>query len=382
MASGSAFFLGLLVGPVAVFLAVAATVIGATSSGWGYVVGAVVTSAGLLTKRWRRWRGLTRVGLGLLLIVAGARLLFSDGKGLHTARLPDGGWRLVNRLVDERDGTLLAAHALLLSGRLPAADARDFVPALEGAFARLRDSEGQIATPAIATWLGLQSPESFDAVVIPPEGRDSSEVAVVMLHGYTGNFAVYCWEMARSARAISALTVCPSVGPAGDWWSRRGEETLEHTFAWLARRGVRRVYLGGLSNGGLGASVLVGRAAHPGLELRGLVLISGASSKAPPPRVPVLLVEGRRDSMMPARLMRDYAQRAGPLATYVEVDSGHFAFLDRYEACEKAISAWLEDRERHAVLPGASSGGSSAGPSGVRQPGSSGRRPEHRAGAS
>ncbi|WP_309894847.1 alpha/beta hydrolase [Archangium sp.] len=352
MASSSssrlAFCLGLITGPVAVLLVVAALVIGASVSGWAYVVGAVVTSTGLLTKRWRKRRGLTRVGLALLLLVASARLLLVEGGGLHTLRLPDEGRRLTNRLLDERDGTMLAAHALLLTGRLPRSETRDFIPALEGAFTRLRNAEGPVATPAIATWLGLQSPDAFDAVVIPPEGKAAPEVAVVMLHGYTGNFAVYCWQMSRAARAISALTVCPSVGPSGDWWSRRGEETLERTFAWLARRGVRRVYLGGLSNGGVGVSVLAGRVAHPGLELRGLVLLSGGSSKAPPPRVPVLLVEGKHDSMMPARLMREIARRAGSLATYVEVDSGHFAFLDRYEQCERAIASWLVDRERAA----------------------------------
>jgi pimeloyl-ACP methyl ester carboxylesterase len=347
-ASRLAFFLGLLVSPVAAFLFVAALLIGASSSGWGYVVGAAVTSVGLLTKRWRRHRGLTRLGLALLLLVAGARLLLVEGSGsgLRTLRLPDEGTRLTNRLVEERDGTLLAAHALLLSGRLPRSDTRDFIPALEASFARMREAEGPVATPAIATWLGRQSPESFDTLVLPPEGAGATGVAVVMLHGYAGNFAVYCWEMARAARAISALTVCPSVGPAGDWWSRQGEETLERTYAWLARRGIRRVYLGGLSNGGVGANVLAGRVAHPGLELRGLVLISGGSTKAPPPRVPVLLVEGRHDSMMPARLMREVAHRAGRLATYVEVDSGHFAFLDRHETCEKAIASWLLDRER------------------------------------
>jgi hypothetical protein len=342
------FLLGLVTAPAAVLLLVAAVSVGATPSGWAYAVGGAVLSAGLLTKRWRRWRGLTRAGLGFLLLVAGARLVFVDGRGLHTLRLPDEGGRLVNRLVDERDGTLLAAHALLLSGRLPRSDTRDFVPALESAFSRLREAEGLSATPAIATWLGLQSPESFDAVVIPAKGHAAPGTAVVFLHGYTGNFAVYCWQMARAVQAISALTVCPSVGPMGDWWSRGGEETLERTFAWLARRGVRRVYLGGLSNGGVGASVLVGRAAHPGLELRGLLLISGASTKVPPPRVPVLLVEGKHDSMMPARLMREVAQRAGRLATYVELDSGHFAFLDRHEECEKAIASWLLEREREA----------------------------------
>ncbi|WNG24325.1 alpha/beta hydrolase [Cystobacter fuscus] len=340
------FALGLLLGLLAVLLFVTACLIGASPSGWGYVLGGLLLSVGLLTKRWRRWRGLTRAGLGLLLLVIGARLLLTERRDLRTLRLPDGGSRWVNRLVEERDGTLLAAHVLLRSGRIPRADARDFVPALEAAFARLRDAQGPVATPAVATWLGLQSPESFDTIVIPPPGQASPETAVVFLHGYAGNFAVYCWQMARSAQAISALTVCPSVGPAGDWGSRRGEDTLERTYAWLATRGVRRVYLGGLSNGGVGASVLVRRAAHPGLELRGLLLISGAETKAPLPQVPMLLVEGKRDTMMPARLMRELARRAGRLATYVEVDSGHFAFLDRHEACEKAIASWLLDRER------------------------------------
>src|SRR3712207_2942480 len=88
-ASRLAFCLGFVTGPIAAFLVVAATVIGASASGWGYVVGAVVTSAGLLTKRWRRRQGLTRAGLALLLLVASARLLFVDGNGLHTLRLPD-----------------------------------------------------------------------------------------------------------------------------------------------------------------------------------------------------------------------------------------------------------------------------------------------------
>lgn len=73
-----------------------------------------------------------------------------------------------------------------------------------------------------------------------------------------------------------------------------------------------------------------------------------SETKAPLPRVPMLLLEGKRDSMMPARLMREFARRAGHLATHVEVDSGHFAFLDRHEACEKAIASWLLDRERQA----------------------------------
>jgi pimeloyl-ACP methyl ester carboxylesterase len=337
---------GLIVGPVTALLLVAAMDLGASPSGWGYVFGAAVTAAGLLSMPWRSRRGLTRAGVGLLLLIASLRLLLASGDHLATLRLPSESPRLINRLVAERDGTLFAARLLLLTRQLPSSDSRDFLPALDSAFDRMEAAEGPIATPAIATWLGRQSPDDFDAVVIPPDGGKAPETAVVLLHGYAGNFAVYCWQLSRAASAISALTVCPSVGPVGDWWSPQGEETLERTLAWLERRGIRRVYLAGLSNGGMGASVLVARAAHPGVELKGLVLISGASSRAPAPRIPTLIVQGRHDSMMPTPMMRAFAKRAGSLATYFEVNSGHFAFLDRYQECERAISAWLVERER------------------------------------
>jgi pimeloyl-ACP methyl ester carboxylesterase len=346
--SWSAFLVGLFAGPVALVLLVAAFSFHASVSSWGYAVGAAFTAAGLLSMPWRRRRGLTRAGVGLLLLVASARLVFAGGSGMDTLRLPSGDHRLINRLVEERDGTLFAAHVLVLTGQLPRSDTRDFIPALDSAFDRLQTASGPIATPAVATWLGLQSSEDFDTVVIPPEGARAPEIALVALHGYTGNFAVYCWQLSRAAQAISALTVCPSVGPLGDWWSPQGEETLKRTLTWLQGQGIRRVYLAGLSNGGVGASVLAGKLSRSGPELRGLVLISGASRIADTPRVPVLLVQGQHDSMFPVRRMRAFAQRAGALATTFEVNSGHFAFLDHADECERAIASWLRERERSA----------------------------------
>ncbi len=335
--------LGVLLTPVAGLLLAAAAHIGASPSGWSYSGGLVLVAVGLML----RARGLWRAGLGLIALVACSRLLFADGTLLKTVRLPEGGHRWVNRLVDERDGTLFAAHALVRLGKLPRSEASGFIPALEAAFDRMEVAEGAVATPAIATYLGLQSPESFDALVIPPARGATPDTAVVFLHGYAGNFAVYCWEMARASWTISALTVCPSVGPAGDWWSPQGASTLKATLEWLSARGVRRFYLGGLSNGGVGASVLVNRVSHPGLDLRGLVLVSGARPSAPVPEVPTLVIQGRHDSMMGTPAMRAYVERLGPRATYVELDSGHFVFLDRHLESEKAISQWLRQQEGH-----------------------------------
>lgn len=342
--AGAAFILGLFVGPIAFTLFVLAARIGASASGWGYAVGGVVLSLGLLTKPWRRRSGLTRAGLGLILAVVAVRLVAADGPRLHTELMPNAGTRYLNRLVDERDGTLLVAHALWRARQLPAEEEARALPALESAFDRLDDEAGLVATPAIATWLGLQSPDAFDTVVITPE-HPSPDTAVVMLHGFAGNFAVYCWQMARAARAISARTVCPSVGPRGDWWSEDGAKTLEKTLVWLQGQGIRRVYLAGLSNGAVGAHVLASRAMPPGVELQGLVLISGAESRAPAPKVPVLFVQGTQDTMMPARIARSVATRLGRRATWFGVNSGHFVFLDHHAACEEAITTWLRQQE-------------------------------------
>ncbi|WP_267145460.1 alpha/beta hydrolase [Myxococcus dinghuensis] len=343
---GWAFVLGLVLSPLAVLVMGEALYLGASPSGHVYAVGGLLVAAGLLTRRWRRWRGLTRGGVGLLVLVALFRVAWVGQGPVRTVRLETGRGRWLNRLVSERDGTLVAAHLLLLTGRLPARDAGDLLTTLRTAFDRIDGATGAYETPAIATYLGLQSPDDFDAVVIPPQGRAPPRVAVVFLHGFAGNFAVYCWQMAQAARAISALTVCPSVGPTGRWWGADGARTLDATLAWLASQGIRRVYLSGLSNGGVGASVLAARAMPPGLELRGLVLVSGALPSAPVPRVPTLVVQGRGDSMMPTSEVRAYVERLGALATSVEVDSGHFAFLDRRATCERAISAWLVRQER------------------------------------
>ncbi|MBN1209956.1 MAG: hypothetical protein JXB05_34210 [Myxococcaceae bacterium] len=53
--------------------------------------------------------------------------------------------------------------------------------------------------------------------------------------------------------------------------------------------------------------------------------------------------------------MRAFAQAAGPLATWFEVDSGHFAFLDRHQECERAITSWLREQEARAPIPSAPS---------------------------
>jgi pimeloyl-ACP methyl ester carboxylesterase len=69
-----------------------------------------------------------------------------------------------------------------------------------------------------------------------------------------------------------------------------------------------------------------------------LVLISG-TAPAGSPGVPILVLQGPRDSMMPAAAAREYAAAHG--ATYVELRGGHFALLLDREHAMAALTGWL-----------------------------------------
>src|SRR5215472_11626073 len=129
---------------------------------------------------------------------------------------------------------------------MPADERTALVPAMQASYVAMRASEGTTPSPVLDTLLGRQSAEAFDTIVIEPHGRPA-KAAIVFLHGYAGSFTLECWMMAEAARAIDAVTVCPATGFDGKWWTPEGERTLRATLAYVATRGVGRVYLAGLS---------------------------------------------------------------------------------------------------------------------------------------
>jgi pimeloyl-ACP methyl ester carboxylesterase len=248
----------------------------------------------------------------------------------------------VARLVPEADGVLAAARILTLTQGLNDEEAGSFEAILRASYERMGAARSA-ATPSVATYLGLQRPEAFDTVSIAGPAGAPEQAAVIFLHGYAGNFLVYCWEIAQAAAAVNALTLCPSVGSGGVWWTSGGEQTFLETLRHAREHGVQRVYLAGLSNGAAGASVIASKHAH---ELSGLILISGSRAKAPPAGLSTLVVQGNRDRMMPAALARAYAAAGG--AQYEEVEGGHLVFLSRHQRVRRIIADFLKVRE--AVL--------------------------------
>ncbi|HVH41505.1 MAG TPA: hypothetical protein VM925_04150 [Labilithrix sp.] len=315
----------------------------ATWSGVAYVLALGAIIVGLATlplrgaKRPRR-RGVTRGGVAALAAVACMRCCTAnDGESMHLTDARGASPRLVDRLLDEADVAVAGTRVLTMSGLLRD-DARELPTAMQAAYAEMRHAEGDAPSPVIGTYLGLQRPSAFDLVVIDPpeEAAAHADVAVVFLHGFAGAFDLPCWQMARAVGPLGIVTACPSTRWLGDWWSADGQAILRRTVDFLRSRGVSRVVLAGLSNGGHGASLLATR-------MRGtfsaLVLISGAAADAQPPGIPVLVIHGTKDTMASSQAARAYAARSG--ARFVALDAGHFAMLVRGAEHDGAVRDFI-----------------------------------------
>jgi esterase/lipase len=306
------------------------------------------------------WLALSAVGLACaaalasapatrrtLLLLSGAALLaWSGARGVALSRArvrmvtgPAGqSARWLGAIVDEQDVSLVGARALSWLWSLPRDERAGLVDAMRSAYVQMRDDAGLGLSPVLDTWLARQGPRAFDTLWIEAEKPATS--AVLFLHGYAGSFALTCWLVARAARAIDAVTVCPATGFAGHWGEARGERTVRATLAMLRARGIRRVYLAGLSNGGVGAIALAPRLAA---SLVGLIVISGAHSDGDAAGLPTLVVQGERDTRVAAAAARSFAARAH--ARYAGFDGGHFVLLMRREETLAAITAWLRAQE-------------------------------------
>jgi pimeloyl-ACP methyl ester carboxylesterase len=297
-----------------------------------YAVGLGAVGAGLLVRRWRLLAGCGSAMLLFALVWRGSR---GPAPGVEVTVWPDGGTRTLGRLYEERDGTVPVATLLRMGHVVDQEESRDFVPGLVRVYRQMQREVGPVPTPAVPTYLGLESPSAFDTVVFRPER--TPRFAVVFLHGYAGNFSVFCWIVARGVLPLGGVTVCPSVGPQGYWWQPSGATTLERTLTRLGQLGFRRVILAGLSNGGIGASRLALRVRE---SLSGLMLVSGCDPDAPSVGLPTLVLQGARDTRIPAAVGRACAEHNA--AEYVELDSGHFMLVDRDEDTAQAIRSWLQ----------------------------------------
>lgn len=321
-------------------LAVALVVTGSpTWSAIAYLLALGLLMAGLMTlpgekdgartvfgKKWPR--GVSRAGLIAIFAVVFVRCCSAgSGESLHMATSA----RLVDRLLDEQD-VALSGMRVLSGGRLLQDDKKELPGAMREAYAQMREEQGDAPSPFVATYLGLQRPSAYDMILVDPPGQTPT-TAVVFLHGYAGNFALPCWQIAQAVKGLDVLTACPSTTFVGAWGSPDGEETVRDVVKVLRERGITRMVLAGLSNGGYGASTL---APKLGSTFAGYVFISGVEDDAGPAGAPVLLVHGAHDSMAGYGEAVSYQSKHAN-AKLVTLNAGHFAMLVRRPEFDKAL---------------------------------------------
>lgn len=321
-----------------------------TISGIGYLFGWALAAAGLILFPWtgRNSIRLTIMGFIVLALVASVRLILitwqDPNPNIRMIALPqEKDTRWINTLIDEQDSLIVGEALFHLIGGDSLREHERISSALHADYTEMRRTQGLFSSPFVSTYLNLQGPGHFDAVIIGPEINQPPEFALVFLHGYMGNVTAQCWEIAQSLKQFDAITICPSTDWRGDWWQPQGQASLQATFEYLRKRGIQKFYLGGFSNGGIS----IGRLASQ-LEdeqgLSGLILIDGFDNAAGIRELglPVLIMEGLQDERIPPTLARQAAAEIGDRGTYVEVTGDHFLIMKQPGLVQNAIERWLE----------------------------------------
>ena len=196
----------------------------------------------------------------------------------------------------------------------------------------------------------------FYGLYVPPSySPDKAHGLVVCLHGagFTGDNYLERWQARLGDQYILA---CPTM-PMGDWWTRTAEDLVLATIRAVGARyhvDPDRVFLTGMSNGGIGA-FLIG--AHQATRFAAVAPMAGGLDNVLMPflenfrQTPLYIIHGLQDQVMPVNLSRSIDEALTELGyahVYREHDrvhpqaGGHF--FPREELPD--LVAWLGERRR------------------------------------
>jgi poly(3-hydroxybutyrate) depolymerase len=202
-------------------------------------------------------------------------------------------------------------------------------------------------------------PFSYGLYVPNSYSPDKAHGLVVCLHGagFTGDSYLERWQTRLGEGYILA---CPTIS-MGNWWTRTAEELALATIRAVEARyriDPDRVFLTGMSNGGIGA-YLIG--AHHATRFAAVVPMAAGLDEVLLPflenfrQTPLYIIHGKQDQVMPARLSRSIDEALTELGyahIYREHDrvhphaGGHF--FPREELHD--LVAWL-GRQRRDPYP-------------------------------
>lgn len=334
-----AFFTALLLG-LPLLVVCGLTLVGPPT--WETAVFGAATFAGVIGGLIAPWSPTGRwAGRAALVVIAGLiayRLVAAAGSPSITAESD----RWIDRMVPERDVAIGGTNLLMLLGQMDD-EGPVLLDGLRDGYSRMRAQEGPVPSAVISTvLLDWQGPDSHTLLrVAPPSRFNPPEAVVLFLHGTMGNVTVECWQVAQAANPLGLDVLCPSSDVRAQWASYPHRRTVEEAITRLRGQGVTRIYLAGLSSGAIGASRLA-----RDLDIEGLILISGASRRARPARVPTLVLQGRRDPRTPPGPARRYARGVGRQARYVEhPDATHWLLLSHHAWVTDQLRGWLAEQE-------------------------------------
>jgi pimeloyl-ACP methyl ester carboxylesterase len=198
------------------------------------------------------------------------------------------------------------------------------------------------------------------SLLIPPTYQASKAYAlVVCLHGFgfTGEEYLERW---RARLGEDYLLACPTY-PSGAWFTRRAEELMLETIRQTRQRyhvDPGRVFLTGMSNGGIGAW-LIGM--HHAPLFAGLAPMASGLDEVLMPflanlrNTPVYIIHGAKDQVMPVDLSRSIARELDALGypyVYREHQREHPMAGGHYFPREELpdLVAWF-NRQRREPLP-------------------------------
>jgi len=178
---------------------------------------------------------------------------------------------------------------------------------------------------------------------------------IVCLHGagFSGDAYLERWQARLDEESI---LVCPTY-PAGAWFTRRAEDLVLATIRYVTQRyhiDPDRIFLTGMSNGGIGAW-LIGM--HHAPLFAGLAPMAGGLDDVLMPFVanlrntPVYIIHGEKDQVMPVALSRSIARELTTLGyayVYREHQGEHPVAGGHYFPREElpALMTWLKAQRR------------------------------------
>lgn len=196
----------------------------------------------------------------------------------------------------------------------------------------------------------LSVPQSYEPI------RDYALVVCLHGAGFTGEAYLDRW---KTRLGEGYLLVCPTY-PAGAWFTRRAEDLVLETVRAVQRRyriDPNRIFLSGMSNGGIGAW-LIGM--HHAPLFAGLApMASGIDDVLFPflenlRTTPVYIIHGSQDQVMPVELSRKLAgelKNMGYPFIYREHDRTHPMagghFFPREELPD--LVKWFDSQRRNAA---------------------------------